>query len=227
MQNLGNRPVLAHVLARCSEVKAADVIVCAVPDEPDSEALEIVARNNGAVTFRGSERDVLARYTGAAKSVGADIVMRVTSDCPLIDPDICEAVLALRANENVDYAANNMPPSFPHGLDCEAMSFAALVEADAKATEPYDREHVTPWLRRADHLTRSNLHSGDEILAAHRWTLDFPEDMSFFRAVYDAVPDDNPRRMADILALLTRQPFLSDINSMRRSKPAIKIGAPS
>lgn len=87
---------------------------------------------------------MLARYLGAAQSVGADAILRVTSDCPLIDPDICAALLALRSKESADYAANNMPPSYPHGLDCEAFTFVALEEAAGEASTREDREHVTP-----------------------------------------------------------------------------------
>ena len=227
MRDLAGQPVLAHVLARCALIPGADVVVCAMPDEADSDVLEAVARRAGAATFRGSETDVLSRYAGAARSVDADVVMRVTSDCPLIDPDVCGAVLALRVQESADYAANNMPASFPHGLDCEAMTLASLVEAEAMAQEPYDREHVTPWLRRAPHLRRSNHHSGDASLAAHRWTLDYPEDLTFFQQVFAALPKDSHGRMPDILALLHRQPSLSQINSMRGSKAAAETSGAS
>ena len=146
MQELAGRTVLHHVLERCRAIPGADVVVCAMPDEAQSAPLEAVARESGAVTFRGSEKDVLARYLGAARSMKADIVMRVTSDCPLIDPQVCGEVLSLRVREGADYAANNTPRSYPHGLDCEAFTTAALAEADASTREAYDHEHVTPWL---------------------------------------------------------------------------------
>jgi glutamate-1-semialdehyde 2,1-aminomutase/spore coat polysaccharide biosynthesis protein SpsF len=215
MRDLADRPVLSHVLERCARIPGADVVVCAMPDEAASDALEVVASKAGARCFRGSESDVLSRYVGAARFVGAEVVMRVTSDCPLIDPDICGAVLALRAQQGADYAANNMPPTFPHGIDCEAMTFTALVEAEEIAREAYDREHVTPWLRRAPHVHRVNLSSDDANLAQHRWTLDYPEDLEFFRAVFSLLPEEGAYGMADVLSLLQRQPSLSQINSMR------------
>ena len=214
MQDLAGRTVLDHVLTRCAAIPSADVVVCAMPDEAASDALEEVARKAGAATFRGSEADVLSRYAGAARSVNADIIMRVTSDCPLIDPDICGAVLALREAQCADYAANNMPPSFPHGLDCEVMTMGALAEVEVTAKEPYAREHVTPWLRRAPHVRRANHHSGDAALFAHRWTLDYPEDLTFFQQVFAALPGNSPARMSDILALLRSDPSLSQINAM-------------
>lgn len=216
MEEIEGRPVLAHVLDRCRVIKGCDMIVCAVPDAAANKPLHAVARNCGAEVFVGSEQDVLSRYLGAARMAGAGIVMRVTSDCPLIDPDVCGAVLALRESENVDYAANNMPRSFPHGLDCEAFTAAALAEADATTHEPYDREHVTPWLRRAPHLHRANLSSGNPSLEAHRWTLDYPEDLAFFRAVFAALPKSSRGTMADVLGVLAAHPEIADINAMRR-----------
>ncbi len=161
MRMLAGRTVLRHVLTRCRAIPAADVVVCAVPDDEASAPLEAVAVECGTEIFRGPEMDVLARYLGAARAVDANIVMRVTSDCPLIDPAICGEVLALRERERADYAANNAPRSFPHGLDCEAFTTAALAESDTNTQVASDREHVTPWLRRAPHLKRANLHSGD------------------------------------------------------------------
>jgi spore coat polysaccharide biosynthesis protein SpsF len=220
MQDLAGKPVLAHVLERCTRIPGADRVVCAVPDTNESAPLESAARACGVEICRGSEMDLIARYLIAARAVDADVVMRVTSDCPLIDPQICGSVLGLRASEDADYAANNMPPSFPHGLDCEAFTTAALAEADRSTREPYDREHVTPWLRRAAHLGRKNLHSGRPELERLRWTLDYPEDLTFFRAIFDALPIGSQGSMEDVLDVLTAKPHLSDINAGRRAASA-------
>ncbi len=215
LQDMGGRTGLHRVLERCREIPGADAVVCAVPDEPASAALEKVAAECGATVFRGSEQDVLARYLGAAQSAGADIVMRVTSDCPLIDPGICGEVLALRAREGADYAANNTPRTYPHGLDCEAFTMAGLEQAAEQATDAFDHEHVTPWLRRAPHLKRANLSSGNPALAAHRWTLDYPEDLEFFRAVFAALPKGSRARMNEVLAMLDKRPDIVAINAGR------------
>lgn len=216
MEPIEGRPVLAHVLTRCAAIAGSDLVVCAVPDSGESAPLEAVARDCGARVHRGPETDVLGRYLGAARAVGADVVMRVTSDCPLIDPEICGAVLALRAREDAGYAANNMPRSFPHGLDCEAFTTAALAEADRSTREPYDREHVTPWLRRAPQVARANLASRDPALERHRWTLDFPEDLAFVRAVFAALPRGSRGLMDDVLAVLAAHPGIADINACHR-----------
>jgi spore coat polysaccharide biosynthesis protein SpsF len=216
MEDLAGKPVLAHVLSRCASIEGADVVVCAVPDAEESAPLEVVARACGAEISRGSEIDVLARYLAAAQMVAADVIMRVTSDCPLIDPEICGAVLSLRARKGADYAANNMPRSFPQGLDCETFTTEALAQADRETQEPYDREHVTPWLRRAVHLKRANLDSGRRDLDLHRWTLDYPEDLIFFRSVFEVLDPGRALAMRDVLAVLAAHPGLTDINATRR-----------
>ena len=213
LRDLGGRPVLARVLARCKRIPGVDTVVCAVPDEPDSVALEDIARVEGCASVRGSERDVLDRHLTAARAASADIVMRVTSDCPLIDPEICGNVLALRAAQRADYACNNMPRTYPHGLDCEAFTMRALERAAAEAVNPDDREHVTPWLRRSPGVTRTNLSSGQPALVHHRWTLDYPEDLAFFEAVFAALPDAESASLEDVLVLLDRRPDLAAINA--------------
>lgn len=216
LKPLNGHTVLAEVLKRCSAVAGADLVVCALPDKSDSADLEVVARKSGASIFSGSEHDVLERYLGAARSVGADVVMRVTSDCPLIDPAVCDAVLQLRERETAAYAANNLERTFPHGLDCEAFTTAALEEAAQAARDAYDREHVTPWLRRAPHLKRANLTTEIAGLTDERWTLDYPDDLTFIEAVFEHLPDNSAGRMADVIDVLKRHPELRAINAHHR-----------
>src|SRR5215472_2736410 len=215
MTRLAGMPVLQHVLTRCAQIEGADCVVCAVPDETASEPLEAVARNCGARVSRGSEGDVLARYLGAAREADADTVMRVTSDCPLVDPDICHDVLRLRHDAAADYACNNMPRSFPYGLDCEVFTASALREADRATTEAHDREHVSPGLRRAAHIRRANLTSGRSDIADHRWSLDYPEDLAFFEALYSVLPGGANARMGEVLAALDAHPEIVAINQIR------------
>ena len=122
----------------------------------------------------GSENDVLSRYHQAAVSVKADIIMRVTGDCPLIDPEICGRVLVLMGN-GVEYASNVDPRGWPKGLDCEVFTFDALDRAHKEADDPYDREHVTPWMRRNVHCV--NLDGGGD--PKLRWCLDTLNDYLF------------------------------------------------
>jgi spore coat polysaccharide biosynthesis protein SpsF len=215
MMPLAGMTVLEHVLRRCAQIDGADCIICAVPDQPESKPLAVVARSCGVRLSCGPENDVLARYLGAVRQAEVDVVMRVTSDCPLIDPEICRDVLRLRQSAAADYACNNMPRSFPYGLDCEVFTTSALSEADPATTEAYDREHVTPWLRRAGHLKRVNLTSGRSGIAHHRWSLDYPEDFDFFKALYSVLPANTDARMENVLAALDAHPEIVAINQMR------------
>jgi spore coat polysaccharide biosynthesis protein SpsF (cytidylyltransferase family) len=213
---LGGRPVLASVLERAARIPGIDIVVCAVPEGVPNDPVAAAASACGAVVFRGDERDVLSRYEGAARAVGATVVMRVTSDCPLIDPMIAGEVLALIQGGSADYACNNMPPLWPHGLDCEAFHARHLHRAAAEAHLPYDREHVTPWLRRNPGLRRVNLSGPGGGLERYRWTLDHREDYAFFRALWRAMGDDAASVSTDeILALLMRRPEVSDLNRGR------------
>lgn len=213
---LAQKTVLHHVLLRCREISGIDGVICAVPDEPRSAVLARVAEECKVHVFRGSETDVLARYLDAAEAASADVIMRVTSDCPLIDPEICTRVLRLRQDSNADYAANNMPRTFPHGLDCEAFTVRALAESAKATTDVQDREHVTPWLRRAAHVKRVNLASDHPELAAHRWTLDYPEDMDFFRVLFTHLDPDCTAHLNDVLAVLAKHPEIALINAARQ-----------
>jgi len=212
--NLAGRTVLSHVLERCDAISNTDVVCCAIPDTGDSDPVAEEAERCGAVVVRGSERDVLDRYRQAAEVVRAKLVMRVTSDCPLIDPEICSKVLALRAKEDADYACNNMPPSWPHGLDCEAFTVEALNRASREAQTPHEREHVTPWLRTRDDIRHANFAGPGHGVEGMRWTLDYPEDFEFLTALSAHLPGELPG-YGDVLAVLERHPEITAMNAAR------------
>ncbi|MBL8833909.1 MAG: glycosyltransferase family protein [Rhodospirillales bacterium] len=217
LKPLGPRTVLEEVLRRCAAVPGAGIVVCAIPDGAAAEPIARLAQAAGAVVVRGPEADVRARYLLAADAVGADIVLRVTSDCPLIDPELCAAVLATRAAAGADYCANNMPPSFPHGLDCEAFTTPALRRAVASDGSDDDREHVTPWLRRSEGISRAALVGPGGAFAGQRWTLDWPEDLDFLRAAVDLAGErDHFVPWFDLAARLAARPDLLAINSVRQ-----------
>ena len=213
LKPLAHIPVLQHVLSRCQKIPSVDDVVCATTKGEQEDEIVRLAEAAGVGVFRGSEVDVLGRYHDAAVAAGADIILRVTSDCPLIDPDICEAVVQLRQSEGADYAANNLSKEWPHGLDCEAFTFAVLREANRHATNAYDREHVTPWMRRASYLDRVNLPCTAGARPELRWTLDYPEDLAFFEKLFeefsswDPIPDSK-----ELIRFLDLRPDISAIN---------------
>jgi glutamate-1-semialdehyde 2,1-aminomutase/spore coat polysaccharide biosynthesis protein SpsF len=181
------RTVLEEVLFRCKQIPGVDVVVCAIPDTAENDTLcaHIMASSWGhgnvlstfrPVVVRGPEHDVLARYAKAAEAVNADVIMRVTSDCPLIDPEACGQVLRRRSEGGYAYACNNMPPTFPIGLDTEAFTIGILRYANETATDPLDREHVTPMMRRLA-AGADGINVASEVDRSYlRWTLDTLED---------------------------------------------------
>lgn len=192
LEYLGDAPVLKRCLDRCNEIPNADVVVCAVPDTPENDPVAEAAASWGYRVSRGSETDVLSRYAKAAREVDSTTVMRVTSDCPMIDPKISGDVLRLLKRSGVGYACNNMPARFPHGLDCDAFPAEYLYEADEKATTKYDREHVTPWIRSKKGIRRASLQGPGEPLSTLRWTLDHKEDLQFMQSLYEFMGDRAP-----------------------------------
>ena len=219
LATIGGKTVLAHVLGRAAAIPGIDQVVCATVAGPDGDAVAAIADALMVPVFRGSEQDVLARYHGAAHAAGAEIVLRVTSDCPLIDPAVCGDVLRLRAERGADYAANNMPPAWPHGLDCEAFTIAALDQAAALARDPYEREHVTPWIRNNERLARANLAGPGGTPATWRWTLDYPEDLAFLEALAARLPPGAAfPAWRELAAILEEAPEIVAINAARRQR---------
>lgn len=225
VQDLAGKPVLQHVLERCKRITGVDVVVCAVPywepqrNESDEMALvySAIARRAGALLYEApesiAEDDVLSRYVGAAAMVAADVVVRVTADCPLIDPEICwrvvERVDPADVNEPV-YVSNVHPRTWPKGLDCEAFTSSLLLDAHANATGPL-REHVTTYMQWAKWPHKANEEARPD--RSHmRWTLDYPEDLEFMRALY---AHGDPKDFASTLEILEKHPEIAEINARR------------
>ena len=215
MLQLGDRVVLDHVLTRCKAVAGADVVCCAIPDGDDCGPIVDVAKALGVAVFRGSESDVLGRYRDAAVMLGVDTILRVTSDCPLIDPILCNKVLERVKSGKVDFACNNMPPSWPHGLDCEAVSFEWLEYAFQNAVKNFEREHVMPWVRTHSDVSKSNIPGPGEGIEDYRWTIDNERDLEFLRALWERLPNDGPKSWSYTvpLAIMQAEPELVKINA--------------
>jgi len=213
--NLNGRSVLSHVIERCQAISNVDKVCCAVSDNPESDEVAEEAERCGVEVFRGSEHDVLDRYYLAAQRLEAKIVVRITSDCPMFDPEVVAQVINLLIKKDADLATNNMPPTWPHGLDCEAFTFAWLERAWKDAVETPDREHVSLYIRRHPDAKIVNLKAPKEDLSMHRWTLDFPEDFEFMKAVFGALPVvSSMPSTADILLVLKKFPRIMELNKM-------------
>lgn len=174
MLPLGEKTVLGEVLTRCSKIKGIDVVCCAIPVGLSHDELVPEAKKYRAKIYRGSELDVLARYYEAALALGASNIMRVTSDCPLINVELCELILSIHLKSKAEFTCNNHPPSWPHGYDCEVFSFKVLEAAYLNAILPVEREHVTPWIRKNFKIHNVSNPNGNQYNL--RVTLDTKED---------------------------------------------------
>lgn len=215
---VAGRPLLQHVIDRVLAARLIHEVIIATTTKQADDAISILAKQAGVGVFRGSEDDVLERYYHAAQACGADVVVRVTSDCPLLDPQTLDQVIlrfldAQRSPPRPDYVSNNLERSFPLGLDAEAFSFLTLARAHKEARTPYEREHVTPYICEGEAGFRLlNLrHPWD--LSFHRWTVDTAEDLALVREIYRHLYRDGYIfRMYEVLRLFLDRPELFDIN---------------
>jgi glutamate-1-semialdehyde aminotransferase/spore coat polysaccharide biosynthesis protein SpsF (cytidylyltransferase family) len=182
LEMLQDRPILQWVTEAVASIPTIDEVVVATSNLKVDQQITNWCNSNNILNFAGSESDVLGRFFETAKFFKADIVVRITADCPLLDPYIAGQVLFLVAQSYADYASNIMPPTFPDGLDCEAFTIEALEKAYLNATYPSDREHVTPYIRRNQKCFKSlNVTSPIPGLQKHRWTIDTKEDLEFIK----------------------------------------------
>lgn len=206
---LGRKNILTHVLERALAIDNVDEVILATTQNPADDALEEIALAAGASVYRGSEHDVLDRYYQAALKANATYVMRITSDCPLIDPHVCASLADKVYNENSDYGGNG---SFPHGLDCEVFTMAALGNAHKNATSKEDREHVTLWMKRNPDLKKTSISPDDgKDYSKYRLTVDYPEDYELLEKIF-AQTGGLPQDWVDIIKLLDKEPDLLTIN---------------
>jgi spore coat polysaccharide biosynthesis protein SpsF len=199
---------------RLSRTKALDQVVVATTVERGDDAIVDLCRERSWAHFQGSEEDVLDRYYRAAREYEAEVVVRITSDCPLIEPQVVDRVVLEFEEQQpaIDYASNTSPRrTFPRGLDTEVMHFDSLARAWREDDNPASREHVTPYIWRHPELFQLHGVANDEDLSHMRWTVDTPEDLAFVRRIYDHFGHDW-FSWRDVLGLLERHSEWTAIN---------------
>lgn len=216
--DLRGKPDLWQVVTRVSRAKKIDKIVVATTILEEDHQIAAFCNQEHINIFRGSPDDVLDRFYRTIMSLEEngdkiEFVVRVTADCPLIDPEVIDAVIERMLEGGYDYVSNVIPPSYPDGLDVEVFTIQALKSAHEHARLPSEREHVTPYIINSATMRRSNVYN-DVDLSGLRWTLDEPEDYEFIRQVFDHLFDNKPGfTMKDVLDLLNSHPELQKINS--------------
>ncbi|MDP3747028.1 MAG: glycosyltransferase family protein [Phenylobacterium sp.] len=206
LADLAGAPMIGRQIERLNRARAIDRLIVATSDDPSDDGLAAYLTGAGVEMFRGSLQDVLGRFAGAAASLDEDdLVVRLTADCPLTDPELIDAMIGKQLATHADYTATTLPTrTYPKGLDAEVMSVGALRLAAAEAVDPYEREHVTPFIyRRPDRFTLGGVSQGrDE--GEVRWTVDRPDDLDFVRAVYEALYREGEHFTSDDIRRLVR-----------------------
>jgi spore coat polysaccharide biosynthesis protein SpsF len=212
LKDLGGATVLDRVLNRLGRSRLIQESVVATTIEPADDAIVEHCERTGRKVFRGSEQDVLDRYYQAAKYVNADVVVRITSDCPVIDPEVTDGTIRAFLDRHSDYASNVLVRTYPRGLDTEVMTVQALERAWRESNKPHQREHVTPYIY--ENPSEFKLHGieNDTDCSRHRWTVDTPEDLELLRAIYERFGGRDDFGWREVLKLVESDPSLAEIN---------------
>lgn len=216
MKEVLGKPLLEYQIERLQRVNEADELIIATTNNDSDQPIVELCKRLGIAYYCGSEEDVLSRYYEAATQLGADVIVRVTSDCPLIDPSIVDRVIKLYKDnrDNYDYVSNTLTRSYPRGMDTEVFSYKVLEEAFINAKEKPEREHVTPYICWQPERYRLGNVSHHEDQSRHRWTVDQIEDFLLIENIIKALYPDKPHfNMTDVLDILKENPEWVKLNT--------------
>ncbi|MDF1611971.1 MAG: glycosyltransferase family protein [Stygiobacter sp.] len=210
---LSGKPILWHVYQRVKKSKLIDNVIIATTDLPEDDLVEMFCIENKINYFRGSSDDVLSRYYFTAKNFQSDIIVRITSDCPLIDSNVIDEIIKLFISENADYASNVLERTFPRGYDTEVFSFSVLEKTFFEAKEKFEREHVTPFIYNHPEIFKLVSYKINKDYSSLRLTIDTQEDYNLIKIIYDSLFDSNNFfNLNDVINFLNKNPELIKIN---------------
>ena len=211
-KKLHTKSLLEHIIERVTSLKCIDEIVIASTLNTQDRIIKSIAKKNSCKYFFGSQEDVLERFYFAAKENCADIIIRVTSDDPFKDPTIIQKALDLLMEKDLDYVSNTINPTYPEGIDIEIFTFKALQKAYKGAKLDSEKEHVTPYIWKNSKIFKVYNFEYTKNISHLRWTIDYECDFEFAKLVYEKLyPTKKLFLMQDILNLLQKEPYLSDI----------------
>ena len=222
LMEICGEPMLAWVVKRARKAKLIKEIIVATTIDESDDAIEKFCQVNHIFCFRGSSADVLDRYYQAATLYQADVVVRLTADCPLIDPELIDNTIAAFQGSFADFATNRLPPPFqrtyPIGLDVEVVSMAALQRAWKESTALFEREHVMPYIYEKKDRFKILTIDHNVNYGMYRWTVDTQEDLKFVRAVATKMGCRMDFSWKEVIDLLERDPELMQINAQVKHK---------
>jgi spore coat polysaccharide biosynthesis protein SpsF len=217
MMDIAGRPMLEWVIRRVKRSSLLNLVMVATTTDTSDNPIEVFCKKIEIPVFRGSMNDVLDRYYQAAKLQHADIIVRVTSDCPLIDPEIIDMTILALVENQADFACNRLPPpmkrTYPIGLDVEVVRFEALERAWRETNQNNEREHVMPYLY--DKPGRFKVIKIDHAVdyGSMRWTVDTSKDLEFVRQIYAHLKGRDDFSWLEVLDLVKSRPELANINA--------------
>jgi spore coat polysaccharide biosynthesis protein SpsF (cytidylyltransferase family) len=213
IKKIEGKTILEHVILRLKKVKRGTLIILATTNKKEDDVLEKIAQKCKVAVYRGSEADVLDRFYQAAKLFNIDPIVRITADCPLIDPKIVEKVIKFYIGGNYDYVSNTHPVSYPDGQDVEVFSFKTLKKTWEKATSDFDREHVVDYILKNPNIFKMGNVANNKDISSIRITLDEKEDMALIKKIYKELYAKNQFfGMREMLQLFKQKPELIKIN---------------
>lgn len=213
LMDLGGESVLSRVVQRLRRAKLLDQMVVATSVAAGDDAVTAECDRLGVVCFRGSEDDVLDRYHGAAQAWRSDAVVRITADCPLIDPEVVDRTIQIFLDEGADYASNSIRETYPVGMSAEVFTSGALEKAWLEANQKCEREHVTPYFYEHPERFRISSIAAARDYSGYRLTLDTADDLLLLRGVYASFGNRDDMRWQEVVELLERHPELAALNS--------------
>ncbi|CCU83507.1 cytidylyltransferase domain-containing protein [Mesotoga sp. BH458_6_3_2_1] len=215
MKLIGNKPLLEYSVDRAKQARYIDKVIVATTTSNIDDLISEWCKEKGIDFLRGSEDDVLDRYFQTASNFKADIIVRVTSDCPFVDPEVMDLLILTQKVLSADYVSNRLKKrTWPHGLDIEVFTFDALEIAWKNGKEKREREHVTPYIIEHPELFKLIEVPLQEDLSHYRLTVDYPEDLEFTRIMVEKY-DANKMNWREIIDLLRKYPELVEINASR------------
>lgn len=212
MLEISGNPILYYVIKRVLSAKKIEDVIVATTNKNEDDIIVEFCNKIGIEIYRGSESDVLDRYYKCAKKFDLEDIVRITADCPLIDPKIIDSVVDVYMNGGYDYVTNTMPPTFPDGMDVEVFSFNTLSTAWENAKWTSEREHVTLFIRERPHLFKIKNVENEEDLSYIRLTLDQIEDYKLIKSIYEYFYPEVIFHLDEMLEMLNKKPHLLDIN---------------
>lgn len=223
LAELSGRPLLAFLVERLRRCSSVDRIILATTDLSEDDDLAELGETIGLTVFRGSQNDVLSRYALAAEETDASVFVRITGDCPFVDPGLLEEMIDEFRDREIDYFSNCLVPTYPDGLDVEVFTRTSLLLAQAECVDPSQREHVTTWIRECGRFQLGQKQHHTD-LSSMRWTVDEPEDLQVIRGVVSHFGGSSDFSWEQVLDLAHQQPYIFAANAKFTRNEGAEMG---